>query len=705
MHMRMLLIAKPTTPNSLQNTRHHAAGASSPAGSSRLRFACQHGGFQVSCVSCPHAGSLCRCLESSAACREHATVHASVHADCYHASSCLTSSRFFALLIPTAPSRVPSSLIKTIKTHSATTSAGALLKINPADPSRRELAAFGGSSSGSDTNGADIYGPPQPVLVPGPARTPPVPGADTFPNRDQLQYFNAAAPAGAGLSYGSLAAAAAAAAAVASAGHDPSSMYAPPPCNPSATAGNAGRGGHMQQQHHHHHHHHQAGLSSCDASSSSMRGSLGGPLDSDAYEQHLLPESTPAPVADPAEASMLAIYLRLVRETHGHEAAAVAASSAAARAAATGTASGTATPTPPYLSSAYNSYPSSRPPSADTQRSDAAAAAGLATMQHLRIKDSGSCGGSDSPSPSPAGGGGEVVSSMLGFIRERKLATNNPSQRRTSLGGESTGSNSSGASKGSMKIWIQPSGEWHMHERSISLVGGKGRGARMHACMAVCAHHQTHSSWNHTCQPPNQPKGPRRPGEGTEDEEQGILTAEEVPASGDVMLRITLLAAGFVIGGLICGLGFARRLCSQLRSNAQPPTTLLAVTPPNPPRSSRSQCARDHAAHWCRHQELDGGAQQRQELPPRAHLPYRGGCAGTVCGFEHVVFCNPLIKTGKPINPQNQTKQTTHHNRATAAAWRRRFTWSTPRWTATRSCARASTAVSGAGLVVLGNGS
>ena len=29
---------------------------------------------------------------------------------------------------------------------------------------------------------------------------------------------------------------------------------------------------------------------------------------------------------------------------------------------------------------------------------------------------------------------------------------------------------------------------------------------------------------------------------------QGILTAEEVAASGDVMLRITLLAAGFVIG-------------------------------------------------------------------------------------------------------------------------------------------------------------
>lgn len=41
--------------------------------------------------------------------------------------------------------------------------------------------------------------------------------------------------------------------------------------------------------------------------------------------------------------------------------------------------------------------------------------------------------------------------------------------------------------------------------------------------------------------------GPRRPGEGVENEEQGIVGAE-CSAPGSVSLRITLLAAGFVIG-------------------------------------------------------------------------------------------------------------------------------------------------------------
>ncbi|KAL3154371.1 hypothetical protein ABBQ32_013848 [Trebouxia sp. C0010 RCD-2024] len=44
-----------------------------------------------------------------------------------------------------------------------------------------------------------------------------------------------------------------------------------------------------------------------------------------------------------------------------------------------------------------------------------------------------------------------------------------------------------------------------------------------------------------------QPSGPRRTGEGTEDEEQGIIAAEST-ATGGAMVRITLLAAGFVIG-------------------------------------------------------------------------------------------------------------------------------------------------------------
>lgn len=44
-----------------------------------------------------------------------------------------------------------------------------------------------------------------------------------------------------------------------------------------------------------------------------------------------------------------------------------------------------------------------------------------------------------------------------------------------------------------------------------------------------------------------QPSGPRRSGEGVENEEQGIISADQ-PSTGAVVLRITLLAAGFVIG-------------------------------------------------------------------------------------------------------------------------------------------------------------
>ncbi|PNH08861.1 hypothetical protein TSOC_004567 [Tetrabaena socialis] len=46
-----------------------------------------------------------------------------------------------------------------------------------------------------------------------------------------------------------------------------------------------------------------------------------------------------------------------------------------------------------------------------------------------------------------------------------------------------------------------------------------------------------------------QPSGPRRPGEGVENEEQGIVSAEKTPQG--MILRITLLAAGFVIGGWV----------------------------------------------------------------------------------------------------------------------------------------------------------
>ena len=43
------------------------------------------------------------------------------------------------------------------------------------------------------------------------------------------------------------------------------------------------------------------------------------------------------------------------------------------------------------------------------------------------------------------------------------------------------------------------------------------------------------------------PSGPRRAGEGTEEEEQAVVTFERL-ANGGVQLRVTLLAAGFVIG-------------------------------------------------------------------------------------------------------------------------------------------------------------
>ena len=43
------------------------------------------------------------------------------------------------------------------------------------------------------------------------------------------------------------------------------------------------------------------------------------------------------------------------------------------------------------------------------------------------------------------------------------------------------------------------------------------------------------------------PSGPRRPGQGVEDEQQGVASASVTPTSG-LLLKITLLAAGFVIG-------------------------------------------------------------------------------------------------------------------------------------------------------------
>jgi hypothetical protein len=61
----------------------------------------------------------------------------------------------------------------------------------------------------------------------------------------------------------------------------------------------------------------------------------------------------------------------------------------------------------------------------------------------------------------------------------------------------------------------------------------------------------------------SKPAGPRKRGEGCDDELQGILEAQET-SSGGARLRITLLAAGFIIGevnhGLSCLLLRASKL-------------------------------------------------------------------------------------------------------------------------------------------------
>jgi hypothetical protein len=236
--------------------------------------------------------------------------------------------------------------------------------------------------------------------------------ADVYPDRDQRAAAGAMpAPAGAaGLSFGTLAAHDAAAL-------QPATTYAPPPCNPAAPAATGGGGGAAHPN-------------------SGTPSGIGRPV------VEPLPESTPAPVADPAEALMLATYLRLVQETHGQEAAAVAAASSAPHAGGVPPPAPAAHTPPPLASAprAPSSRPSSRPASAGPQSQPRS-------------------GGSAADLGAGDAAAGEVVSNMLGFIRDRKLATNNP-PRRTSLGSESAGSSvsSSAGSKGSMKIWIQPSG-------------------------------------------------------------------------------------------------------------------------------------------------------------------------------------------------------------------------------------------------------
>lgn len=256
--------------------------------------------------------------------------------------------------------------------------------MKPSDPRDRAL------STDADTYSDAAYQ----------SRAAPTP-ADTYPDRDQRS-----APACAPLAFGTLSADAASVA-----------LYAPPPCMPPAPAAGGG------------------------ARSGTPGGVHAGGMRTACLDE--LPESTPAPVTDPTEAVMLATYLRLVQETQGNEAAAMAAASSAAV---------TGSPTPQLAAAAaVTSRPSSRPASRPTSAGGGGAMG--AAQQHARGPEAGGGEGG------AARGVGEVVSSMLGFIRDRKLATNNPPQRRTSLGGESSSSTASSGSKSSMKIWIQPSGE------------------------------------------------------------------------------------------------------------------------------------------------------------------------------------------------------------------------------------------------------
>ena len=74
--------------------------------------------------------------------------------------------------------------------------------------------------------------------------------------------------------------------------------------------------------------------------------------------------------------------------------------------------------------------------------------------------------------------------------------------------------------------------------------GGRSGGACSHATTSP----SSHTTPCHFPFPPHpHPAGPRKKNEGVEDEDQGVLSAEPT-ATGGARLRVTLLAAGFVVG-------------------------------------------------------------------------------------------------------------------------------------------------------------
>ncbi|GLC45335.1 hypothetical protein PLESTM_001721400 [Pleodorina starrii] len=142
-----------------------------------------------------------------------------------------------------------------------------------------------------------------------------------------------------------------------------------------------------------------------------------------------------------------------------------------------------------------------------------AAGAGFSSQRERRhsaasySSQGGAGGGGPASGSEPGGGGGDgqpgSLNHMIDFINHHKLAGNRPVYAM-SAGGDAAGARG-------------------LHSRG---------GAHPHP-------HERDPKWV-------QPSGPRRPGEGVENEEQGIVSAEKTPQG--MILRITLLAAGFVIG-------------------------------------------------------------------------------------------------------------------------------------------------------------
>ena len=176
-----------------------------------------------------------------------------------------------------------------------------------------------------------------------------------------------------------------------------------------------------------------------------------------------LPENTPTSPSDPIDQAMLLDYLTMVRNLRGEEAAAAAAATAGYLP--PSLAQQERSPDTKSLFSHLSGPPSSSsgPPSTTTTGSSSATAA--ADQQQLQ---EGSAGAADATTGRSSSGEHQVVSNILGFIKERKLAGTGPPKRlSSSSSASSVASSAAGGQPGSkrstgpggMKIWIQPSGE------------------------------------------------------------------------------------------------------------------------------------------------------------------------------------------------------------------------------------------------------